>query len=52
MYVEDKITDVSTYTILTYTKALNKLAENKLIISSSHIEFLSKAYVFDNLRLG
>jgi hypothetical protein len=51
-YVEDKIADVSTYTILAYTKALNKLVQTKVSIFHSHIEFLSKVYVFENLRLG
>jgi hypothetical protein len=51
-YVEDKIADVSTYTILAYTEGLNKLVQNKVSIFPSHIEFLSKVYAFENLRLG
>jgi len=51
-YVEDKIADVSIYTVLAYTEGLNKLVENKTSIFPSHVDFLPKIYAFENLRLG
>ncbi|EAS05901.2 helicase carboxy-terminal domain protein (macronuclear) [Tetrahymena thermophila SB210] len=51
-YIEDKVADVSTYTLLAYSKGLNRLVHNKISIFPSHIQFLSKVYAFENLRLG
>ena len=44
--------DVATYITTAYTKGLAKLAQNKVPIAASHIEFLPAVYAFEDLRLG
>ncbi len=51
-YIHDEIFDVSAYITLAYTEGLNKLVQKKVSILTSHIEYLSKVYVFDSLILG
>ncbi|CAF4965596.1 unnamed protein product, partial [Rotaria socialis] len=51
-HVEDKIPDVSVYSIVVYAHGLAKLSKLKQPITRSHIEFLPTIYVFEDLQLG
>ncbi|CAF1111316.1 unnamed protein product, partial [Rotaria magnacalcarata] len=51
-HVEDRIPDVSVYSIVVYANSLAKLSKLQQPIIRSHIEFLPTIYVFEDLRLG
>ncbi|CAF3341216.1 unnamed protein product, partial [Rotaria socialis] len=51
-HVEDRIPDVSVYSIVVYADGLAKLSKSKQPIMRSHIEFLPTIYVFEDLQLG
>ncbi|CAF4022221.1 unnamed protein product, partial [Rotaria sordida] len=51
-HVEDRIPDVSVYSIVVYADGLAKLSKLKEPIMRSHIAFLPTIYVFEDLQLG
>ncbi|CAF4216203.1 unnamed protein product, partial [Rotaria sordida] len=51
-HVEDRIPDVSVYSIVVYADGLTKLSKLKEPIMRSHIAFLPTIYVFEDLQLG
>ncbi|CAF3327679.1 unnamed protein product, partial [Rotaria socialis] len=51
-HVEDRIPDVSVYSIVVYANSLAKLSKLQQPIIRSLIEFLPTIYVFEDLQLG
>ncbi|CAF1334140.1 unnamed protein product [Rotaria sordida] len=50
-HTENKIHDVAVYSSVAYTQVLAKLSSTEKPIMKSHIEFLPRIYVFEDLQL-